>query len=208
MEHINKKDKVHFWPSNFCLGLVLSIELQNRVSSTTQLWKPFILNFKTGYLRPLNYENRSFFTIGLFWWPVSLTWTPHGCGTYLSVIISPLSLSFPPPSFFSPLSGEVPGRRGGRGGSQAAAPAAAPPTLAPATATPSFPPLPRRPPHAFVAAPALSLARPCLATLVRVRPAALTRHASTRGPWRSAHARDATPRWLGAAADGGRRPGG
>ena len=39
-ENINL-DKVHFWPSNSCLGLVLAIELQNRVSSTTQLSKPF-----------------------------------------------------------------------------------------------------------------------------------------------------------------------
>ena len=34
-------DKVYFWPSNSCLGLVLSIELQNRVSLTIELSKPF-----------------------------------------------------------------------------------------------------------------------------------------------------------------------
>ena len=38
------KDKVHFWPSNSCLGLVLAIELQNRVSLTTQLRKLFIFS--------------------------------------------------------------------------------------------------------------------------------------------------------------------
>ena len=64
------------------------------------------LNSKTGYLRPLNYENHSFLTIGLFWWVVLLTWTPRGSGAHLSVLpplsslYLPLSLSY----FVSPLS--------------------------------------------------------------------------------------------------------
>jgi hypothetical protein len=32
-----------FWPSNFCLSLILSIELQNRISLTIQLLKPFTI---------------------------------------------------------------------------------------------------------------------------------------------------------------------
>ena len=51
------------------------------------------LNSKTGYLRPLNYENRLFLTIGLFWGPVLLTWTPRGSGAHLSAP-SPSPLSF------------------------------------------------------------------------------------------------------------------
>ena len=41
-----------------------------------------------------------FFTIGLFWWPVSLTWTPRGSGAHLSAL--PPSLS---PPYISLLSG-------------------------------------------------------------------------------------------------------
>ena len=51
------------------------------------------LNSKTGYLRPLNYENRLFLTIGLFWGPVLLTWTPRGSGAHLSAP-SPSPVSF------------------------------------------------------------------------------------------------------------------
>ena len=40
-------DKVYFWPSNSCLGLILAIELQNRISSTTQLSKPFTFGHPT-----------------------------------------------------------------------------------------------------------------------------------------------------------------
>ena len=54
------------------------------------------MNSKTGYLRPLNYENRSFFTIELFWGPVSLTWTQHGSGAHLSAL-SPYPLFSPLP---------------------------------------------------------------------------------------------------------------
>jgi hypothetical protein len=36
-----KKEKVHFWPSNYRLSLVLAIELQNQISLTIQLSKPF-----------------------------------------------------------------------------------------------------------------------------------------------------------------------
>ena len=51
------------------------------------------LNSKTGYLRPLNYENRLFLTIGLFWGPVLPTWTPRDSGAHLSAP-SPSPLSF------------------------------------------------------------------------------------------------------------------
>ena len=72
-------------------------------------------NSKTGYLRPLNYQNRSHLAIRLFWWPVSLTWTPRGSGAHLSAILSPLS-SFFSPSLSSLLSLPVP-LLGGHGGS-------------------------------------------------------------------------------------------
>ena len=39
-------EKVHFWPSNFCLDLILAIELQNRVSLVIQLLKPFIFDHR------------------------------------------------------------------------------------------------------------------------------------------------------------------
>jgi len=77
------------------------------------------LNSKTGYLRPLNYENRLFLTIGLFWGPVLLTWTPRGSGAHLS------APSPSPVSFLLSLS-------------SAPAGAALPPTPAPALA-PSLP---------------------------------------------------------------------
>ena len=39
-------EKVHFWPSNSCLGLILAIELQNRISLTIQPLKPFIFDHR------------------------------------------------------------------------------------------------------------------------------------------------------------------
>jgi len=71
------------------------------------------LNSKTGYLRPLNYENHLFLTIGLFRWVVLLTWTPRGSGAHLSALL-PLS------SFYLPLSlsciiSLFPSTAGGRG---------------------------------------------------------------------------------------------
>jgi len=38
---ITYKEKVHFWPSNSGLSLILAIELQNRISLAIQLSKPF-----------------------------------------------------------------------------------------------------------------------------------------------------------------------
>jgi hypothetical protein len=46
--YAKNKEKVHFRPSNFCLSLVLTIKLQNRISLTIQL------------------SNRSQLTIGRF----------------------------------------------------------------------------------------------------------------------------------------------
>jgi hypothetical protein len=40
---LNFWKKVHFWTSNFCLSLVLVIKLQNRISLTIQLLKPFTI---------------------------------------------------------------------------------------------------------------------------------------------------------------------
>jgi hypothetical protein len=47
-----RKEKVHFWPSNFCLGLVLAIELQNQITLIIQLL------------------NHSQLAIRRFWWVV------------------------------------------------------------------------------------------------------------------------------------------
>ena len=41
---LKKKEKVYFWPSNYCLSLILAIQLENRVYLTTQLSKPLILS--------------------------------------------------------------------------------------------------------------------------------------------------------------------
>jgi hypothetical protein len=50
-----KKGKVHFWPSNYCLSLVLAIELQNRVSSTLQLLKPFTIGHRAILMGDFNF---------------------------------------------------------------------------------------------------------------------------------------------------------
>ena len=34
-------NNVHFWPSNYCPSLILTMQLQNRVSLTIKLSKPF-----------------------------------------------------------------------------------------------------------------------------------------------------------------------
>ena len=81
------KGKVHFWPSNYCPSLVLAIELQNRVSLTTQLSKPFIFSHRTVLVS-------GFADVDATWrWgpPVSLTLS----------FFSPLPLS--PFSYRSPL---------------------------------------------------------------------------------------------------------
>ena len=70
--------KVYFWPSKYRLGLILSTEPQNQKSLTIQLLKSLKFSYE------------------LFWWAVSLTWTPHGGGIHLSAT-SLLS------SLFSPL---------------------------------------------------------------------------------------------------------
>jgi hypothetical protein len=44
-----KLGKVHFWPSNSYLSLVLAIVLQNRVFSTIQLLKSFIIGHRIGF---------------------------------------------------------------------------------------------------------------------------------------------------------------
>jgi hypothetical protein len=51
----NKKEKVHFLLSNYCLGLVLAIELQNRVSSTIQLLKPFTIGHRAVLMSGFNF---------------------------------------------------------------------------------------------------------------------------------------------------------
>jgi len=64
-------EKVHFRPLNFRLDLVLTIELQNRVTSTIQLLKLFTFDHPV----------------------VLLTWTPRGGKVHLSAL--------PPPSLSS-----------------------------------------------------------------------------------------------------------
>ena len=41
--------KVHFWPSNSCLSLILAIQLQNRVALTIQLSKPVTFGHPSGF---------------------------------------------------------------------------------------------------------------------------------------------------------------
>jgi hypothetical protein len=60
--------KIHFWPSNFCLSLVLAIELQNRISLTIQLLKPFTIDHQTVLMGGFN-----FFIYNL----VLRTWNDH-----------------------------------------------------------------------------------------------------------------------------------
>jgi hypothetical protein len=48
-------EKVHFWPFNYWLGLILAIELQNRVSSTIQLLKPFTIGHRAVLLSDFNF---------------------------------------------------------------------------------------------------------------------------------------------------------
>jgi hypothetical protein len=62
------KGKVHFWPSNFCLSLVLAIELQNRTSLTIKLLKPFTIDHRAVLIGSFN-----FFIYNL----VLRTWNDH-----------------------------------------------------------------------------------------------------------------------------------
>jgi hypothetical protein len=49
------KEKVHFWPSNFCLSLVLTIELQNQIFLTIQLLKPFTIGHRAVLMGGFNF---------------------------------------------------------------------------------------------------------------------------------------------------------
>ena len=40
----SSKEKVHFWPSNYCSSLILTMQLQNQISLTIELSKPFIFD--------------------------------------------------------------------------------------------------------------------------------------------------------------------
>ena len=57
----SNKEKVHFWPSNSCLDSILAIELQNRVSLTIQLLKPFIFDHRVVLLP-------GFVDVDAMWW--------------------------------------------------------------------------------------------------------------------------------------------
>jgi hypothetical protein len=48
-------EKVHFWPSNYCLSLILTIKLQNWVSSTIQLLKPFTIGHRAVFMSGFNF---------------------------------------------------------------------------------------------------------------------------------------------------------
>jgi hypothetical protein len=48
-------EKVHFWPSNFCLSLVLAIELQNQTFLTIQLLKPFTIGHRAVLMSSFNF---------------------------------------------------------------------------------------------------------------------------------------------------------
>ena len=70
--------KVHFWPSNYPLCPVLTMQLQNQTSAAIQFSKPFTFDHPGG------------FGCGV----VLLTWLPHVGGTHLSSFsLSPISLS-------------------------------------------------------------------------------------------------------------------
>jgi hypothetical protein len=47
--------KIYFWQSNSCLGLILSIELQNWVSLTIQLLKPFTIGHRVVLMSDFNF---------------------------------------------------------------------------------------------------------------------------------------------------------
>jgi hypothetical protein len=59
--------KVHFWPSNYCLSLVLAIELQNRVSSTVQLLKPLTIGHRAVLVCGFNFFYLQFSPYILKW---------------------------------------------------------------------------------------------------------------------------------------------
>jgi hypothetical protein len=50
-----EKENVHFLPSNFCLDLVLSIELQKWISLTIQLLKPFTVGHQAVLMGGFNF---------------------------------------------------------------------------------------------------------------------------------------------------------
>ena len=75
--------KVHFWPSNSCLGLVLAIELQNRVSLTTELLKPFTFGHPAVLVAGFTDVDAAW-----QWGPLVSVTTP------LSSLYLPLSLSY------------------------------------------------------------------------------------------------------------------
>jgi citrate lyase synthetase len=48
-------EKVYFRPSNFCLNLVLTIKLQNRISLTIELLKPFTIGHQAVLMGGFNF---------------------------------------------------------------------------------------------------------------------------------------------------------
>ena len=73
------KEKVHFWPPNYCPSLILAMQLQNRVSLTIQLSKPVRFGHPSG------------FGCGFADVDATRRWGP------------PVIPPFPSPSLFSPL---------------------------------------------------------------------------------------------------------
>jgi hypothetical protein len=61
------KRKIHFWPSNFCLSFILAIELENRVSLTIQLLKPFTIGHEAVLMSGFNFFYLQFSPYILKW---------------------------------------------------------------------------------------------------------------------------------------------